>query len=179
MYVGGILEVFCGIFEVVLKGLSQQKKDHEETGGRAAKRSMPATELLRRKSLAERIEEFREERQIVEKLIALRKKKGLSQAEFAELCGISQAALSKIEIGLTLPTFRTVCAIASGLGIPLTSLLSSEPEDLVDGEEFEQLLDSAIDALRLASQRLEEVKQRLRARKHPKQTSKSKNSKSS
>lgn len=44
-----------------------------------------------------------------------------TQQQLADLCGIQQAHLSKIENGLLSPSSRTLEKIANGLGLPMTT----------------------------------------------------------
>jgi len=47
----------------------------------------------------------------------LRVEAGLSQVEFGERCGFSQAYLSRVERGQENPTFNAMEVIANGLGL--------------------------------------------------------------
>jgi transcriptional regulator with XRE-family HTH domain len=53
----------------------------------------------------------------------LRKSKGITQLEFAELLGVGRSYLSQIERGKRDPGLRLVKAIADGFKIPLADLL--------------------------------------------------------
>lgn len=61
----------------------------------------------------------------------LRAKKGLSQTQLAEMCELSQAALSQIESGRTQPQSTTMKTIAEKLEIPpaIIYFLSINEED--------------------------------------------------
>lgn len=59
---------------------------------------------------------FEEAYDLAVRLIELREKHGLTQAELAERCGIDQADISRIERGSTSPTARTLQRIADALG---------------------------------------------------------------
>jgi len=48
-------------------------------------------------------------------IICLREKRGLTQAQLAEHCGIDQGDISRIERGSTSPTARTLQRIAEAL----------------------------------------------------------------
>jgi len=50
---------------------------------------------------------------------ALREKRGLTQQQLAELAGVDQAAVSKIERGVTHPSSRTLHRVAEALGADL------------------------------------------------------------
>lgn len=54
---------------------------------------------------------------------SLRKEKGFSQKQLAEMCGISVNALSQIEINATFPQKNTIKKICESLGIPVSYLL--------------------------------------------------------
>jgi len=49
----------------------------------------------------------------------LREKRGLTQAELAEFCGVDQGDISRIERGSTNPTARTLQRIATALDADL------------------------------------------------------------
>lgn len=57
-----------------------------------------------------------------------REGRGLSQDEFAELCGISRAYYGRIERGEHSPTLERCQQIASTLNIRLADLFSELPE---------------------------------------------------
>lgn len=52
-------------------------------------------------------------------VIELREKRGLTQAELAEFCGVDQGDISRIERGWTNPTARTLQRIAAALDADL------------------------------------------------------------
>lgn len=62
----------------------------------------------------------------------IRKRRGQTQKEFASLCGISQAYLSKIEGNIKEPNLSTLRTISEKLEIPLPILffLSLTEEDI-------------------------------------------------
>ena len=60
----------------------------------------------------------REER-LAEAFILARRKKGLSQKELADITGVPQARISKIERGNGNPTISTLDRLASGLNMTL------------------------------------------------------------
>ncbi|UEG53384.1 helix-turn-helix domain-containing protein [Mucilaginibacter daejeonensis] len=67
------------------------------------------------------------------KVIAIiRKKKGLSQTDFAKLVGLTQASLSHIESGKKQPHRSTISKICEALGMPETwfDLLTTDPNKL-------------------------------------------------
>jgi DNA-binding XRE family transcriptional regulator len=56
---------------------------------------------------------------IARQVIELREKHGLTQLELAELSGVPQSQISRIERGVTAPTTTTVARIATALGADL------------------------------------------------------------
>ncbi len=58
-------------------------------------------------------------------LIALRKERGISQLEFSERIGMSQAQLAKIETLTSIPTLKTINRYAKGLGLKTTITFTS------------------------------------------------------
>jgi XRE family transcriptional regulator, regulator of sulfur utilization len=62
----------------------------------------------------------------------IRKQKGLTQIEFASLCGITQTYLSQIEGNLKEPNLSTLKVISEKLSVPLPILffLSMTAEDV-------------------------------------------------
>lgn len=61
--------------------------------------------------------------EIGKKIREARSKKGLSQEQLAERLRISQAGVSKLESGKTVPTVSRLMQIARVLDIPLRQLL--------------------------------------------------------
>lgn len=59
---------------------------------------------------------LKDEFTIARQIIALRKASGLSQRDFAELVGIKQPQLARIESGKQIPKIETLLKIASGAG---------------------------------------------------------------
>lgn len=60
-------------------------------------------------------EVFAEAYRIAMQVMDLREKHGLTQAQLAQRCGMSQADISRIERGSTSPTTRTLRRIADAL----------------------------------------------------------------
>lgn len=60
-------------------------------------------------------EVFRSAYEIAVQVIDLRLKHGLTQVQLAELCGVDQADISRIERGSVNPTTRTLQRIAAAL----------------------------------------------------------------
>lgn len=61
-----------------------------------------------------------------ERLTALRKQKGLSQAQLAEALDVSRQAVSRWEVGATLPSTENLLALRDLYGVTLDALLYEE-----------------------------------------------------
>lgn len=57
-------------------------------------------------------------------LRALRKRRGLSLERLANVCGVSRAMLSQIELGRSMPTIKVVWKIAKAFDIPFSALIT-------------------------------------------------------
>lgn len=64
----------------------------------------------------------------IENLKYYRKKKGLSQAQLAESCDVSNGTIGNIECGITKPSFDLILLISAALSI--------EPENLFHNSEY-------------------------------------------
>jgi DNA-binding XRE family transcriptional regulator len=62
-------------------------------------------------------EELRSEFRIANQLIALRRARKLTQQRLAEMSGIAQSEISRIETGAANPTYATLSALARPLGV--------------------------------------------------------------
>ncbi|WP_297871449.1 helix-turn-helix domain-containing protein [uncultured Oscillibacter sp.] len=71
-----------------------------------------------------------------EKLVSLRKKKGITQAELAETVQVSRQAVSKWESGGSLPSTENLRALSRLYGVPMDYLLNEEEAE--EGEPFPQ-----------------------------------------
>jgi len=65
-------------------------------------------------------------RRVADTLRALRRARGMSLDELAELSGVSRAALSQIETARTNPTIGLLWKVAVGVGVPFSELLGEE-----------------------------------------------------
>lgn len=65
-------------------------------------------------------------RQFGERVRALRMKKGISQEELAERCGVHRTYMGRIERGETNITLSNIHKIARGLGVSPASLMEDE-----------------------------------------------------
>ncbi len=64
------------------------------------------------------------------KIVSLRKKKGLSQQELAEALDVSRQAVSRWEVGISLPSTENLLALSKLFEIPIDELTS--PTELLD-----------------------------------------------
>jgi transcriptional regulator with XRE-family HTH domain len=66
----------------------------------------------------------------------IRKKVSLSQYELSQRCDITQTALSQIEVGVKMPSQRTLEKICNALEIPefMIYILALEQEDISDSK---------------------------------------------
>jgi transcriptional regulator with XRE-family HTH domain len=68
----------------------------------------------------------------------LRKQRGLSLNDLAQLCGVSRSMLSQMETGRSIPSVLVLCKVARTFDVPVTVFLKSQDEDLpsfLSGEE--------------------------------------------
>jgi transcriptional regulator with XRE-family HTH domain len=78
------------------------------------------------------------------RLRAIRKRRGLSQEQLAELIDRSPDAISNIERGVSVASYETLEALASGLGIPVADFFAdSESESPARTEAMTRLTDAA------------------------------------
>lgn len=73
-----------------------------------------------------------------ERLVALRKEKGLTQAEFARLCGKQRTTVSGYETEGKEPDFALLCQMADYFGVTTDYLLGREDERAHGNEAFRQ-----------------------------------------
>jgi transcriptional regulator with XRE-family HTH domain len=59
----------------------------------------------------------------------LRTNKGLTQIQLAELTGLDQSHISKLETGATKPSYDTLTRLAAALGITVADLLDESRDD--------------------------------------------------
>lgn len=59
------------------------------------------------------------DQEVIQKLIMIRKEKGLTQTELAEMCGLKQAMIARLESGKSIPTITTLIKIAAALDYTL------------------------------------------------------------
>lgn len=63
---------------------------------------------------------------IAKAILNIRKKNGLSQEEFAERLGISRQAVSRWEMGISVPSINTIIAISDKFDVSLDEMLKGE-----------------------------------------------------
>jgi transcriptional regulator with XRE-family HTH domain len=63
---------------------------------------------------------YRFEREIIETIVNTRKSKGLSQKQLAEMTGLKQPAIARIENNTNSPQLDTIIKIADALGLKIT-----------------------------------------------------------
>lgn len=66
--------------------------------------------------------------ELKEKLVALRKEKGLTQLAVAEKLDVSRQAISRWESGITLPSTDNLKSLSALYGVPVDYLLNSDTE---------------------------------------------------
>ena len=74
-------------------------------------------EQLKDPEFREEWEKSEPEAQIMKAMLEARREKGLTQKELAEITGINQADISKLENGNGNPSVRTLQRLADGLGM--------------------------------------------------------------
>lgn len=73
-------------------------------------------EQMQDEAFREEWEALHPEHEVNLMLIKARQDHNLTQKQLAEICGIRQSNLSRIETGAESPSVRTLCKIARGLG---------------------------------------------------------------
>lgn len=58
-----------------------------------------------------------------ERLRSVRSEQGLTQEELAERAGVNRVTIARFEAGKQLPRYRTLVALADGLGVPIERLI--------------------------------------------------------
>ena len=70
-----------------------------------------------------------------EQLRALRKRKGMTQAELAAWAGVHQAAENKWEHGVSEPPMETLTRMAAFFGVTMDTLCGYSPEETSDRQD--------------------------------------------
>lgn len=83
---------------------------------------------------------------------ALRKKRGLTQAQLGGLCGLTGAMVSGYERGGTLPKEKTLRALAEALGVPVSRLTDepAAPASVQKSQSDTLLLEGLLEVLKAA-----------------------------
>lgn len=63
---------------------------------------------------------IKQEYKLIEKLVETRKEKNMTQKELAEITGVSQQAISRLELERHIPQMDTLIKILDGLDLELT-----------------------------------------------------------
>lgn len=80
--------------------------------------------------------------ELKEKLVTLRKKKGLSQLELAEMVRVSRQAVSRWEVGSAIPSTNNLKYLSSLYDVPLDYLIHDNmPESICAATETEKKID--------------------------------------
>lgn len=74
-----------------------------------------------------------------EKLLALRKEKGLSQLMLAEIMNVSRQAVSRWELGISIPSTENLMSLSKLYGVPIDYLMHEESERPVQSEKAKEL----------------------------------------
>ena len=76
-------------------------------------------------------------------LKAVRAQKNLTLDDVSELTGVSKPMLGQIERGQSTPTITTLCKIATGLKVPLSSFLKEEENEyVISNLEIDKLIEA-------------------------------------
>lgn len=67
---------------------------------------------------------------MLKNLRPLREMAGLSQAQLAQISGVSQSHISKLEIAKDSPTLKTLLKLAQALNVPVQALLDEPREEV-------------------------------------------------
>lgn len=76
--------------------------------------------------------------ELKDKLVSLRKGKGLSQLELAETLNVSRQAVSRWEVGTSVPTMEKLIALSKLYDIPLDELIHQKEGQENTVQAFEQ-----------------------------------------
>ena len=90
-----------------------------------------------------------DEMDVSEKLKKVRKEKKISQELLEARSGVSQSAISAIELGKHTPSIETLEMLAKGLRIPVSDLISDEIKKPIanDGDRLKQEIAILLDEL--------------------------------
>ena len=71
-------------------------------------------------------------RKFGEYILSLRKEKGLTQGELADMLNVTNKAVSKWERGKSFPDIQMIEPLASALGVSIVEIVKSEKMDKID-----------------------------------------------
>lgn len=82
-------------------------------------------------------------RNLLAKLVSLRKQKGITQMELAEKLNVSRQAISRWEVGLAVPTTDNLKVLSELYGVSIDYLLNDAAENVSKQNEVKQDQSSA------------------------------------
>ena len=80
---------------------------------------------------------------------ALRKKRGLTQKQLGDLCGLSGVAVCEYEQGKTMPKRQVIEKFAGALGVPVSAITGETAPPRQGGANTTALLDGSLGALKI------------------------------
>ena len=80
---------------------------------------------------------------------ALRKKRGLTQKQLGDLCGLSGVAVCEYEQGKTMPKRQVIEKFAGALGVPVSEITGETAPPRQGGANTTALLDGSLGALKI------------------------------
>lgn len=78
--------------------------------------------------------------ELKEKLVDLRKKKGLSQAELAEAINVSRQAISRWEVGTAIPSADNLMWLSKFYEVSMDELMGVGTDDKLSAKEEQQII---------------------------------------
>ena len=79
-------------------------------------------------------------RRIRRRIRALRERRGLTQEDFADRCGVSVSFASLLERGERSPSYETLLQVAAALGLPPSELFRLEEDDDTGADRLVHLI---------------------------------------
>lgn len=88
----------------------------------------------------------------IQKMRFYRKRAGLTQAQLAEFCGVSNGTIGNIECGLTKPSFELIIHIAESVKVPPSEFFKMEidphfQDDSLTSSQYEVVRETVNSAL--------------------------------
>ena len=84
---------------------------------------------------------YRIEEKIIETLVSARKNKGLSQKEVADITGLKQPAIARIENNVNSPQLDTLIKLVDALDLKIEIRSINCREQIVDSNTFQEIVD--------------------------------------